>query len=61
MSRYCAEVNTKPILDAAVRWKGMALLDDGSVFTDQRLWTVEGLEALDRHFAKNLDEGEGRS
>jgi len=59
MSRYCAEKNTGPILDAAARWKEVALLKDGSIFTNKRLWTIEGLEALEKYFVQNLDEGEG--
>lgn len=59
MSRFCGEVDTAPILDAAATWRDKALINDGSVFTDLRLWTVEGLEALERYFVQNLDEGSG--
>ena len=59
MSRYCGQKNTAPILDAAARWRDVGLLSDGSVFTDKRLWTLASLEALERYFVHNLDEGEG--
>ncbi|MEQ8330674.1 MAG: AAA family ATPase [Longimicrobiales bacterium] len=47
------------ILDAADRWKRTCLLGDGSVLSDERLWTQDNLDALDRYFVRNLDEGEG--
>lgn len=59
MSRYCGEINTTPILDAAVNWRDRALLNDGSVFTDRHLWSTAGLEALEQYFINNPDEGLG--
>jgi MoxR-like ATPase len=59
MSRYCAERNTGPILNAAAHWRDVALLNDGSVFSDKTLWTVQNLEALEQYFVKNLNEGDG--
>ena len=32
------------ILDAAEQWKQRCLLDGGSMFTDERLWTRECFE-----------------
>jgi 5-methylcytosine-specific restriction enzyme B len=58
MSRYCGGLDTGPILNAAAHWRDAALLGEGSVFTHKRLWTVDALEALDRHFVQNLDEGD---
>lgn len=58
MSRYCGEVNTTPILNAAGHWREVALLGGRSVFSEKRLWTVEGLAALDKHFVRNLDDGD---
>jgi hypothetical protein len=59
MSRYCGEHNVAPILDAAAHWRDVALARDGSVFTEGPIWTTESLEALERYFVKNLDEGQG--
>ena len=59
MSRYCAEKNTGPILDAAAHWRNVAFLNDGSIFSDKTLWTVQSLEALEHHFVKNFNEGDG--
>jgi 5-methylcytosine-specific restriction protein B len=59
MSRYCGKNDSAPILSAANQWKDEAFLADGSVFDSRALWTVEGLEALETHFVRNLDEGGG--
>ena len=50
---------TEPILEAARHWRDRCLLEDGSVFTDQRLWTIEHIEELNEHFVENLDMGSG--
>ena len=60
MSRYCGpNSGADKILAAAERWKNVALLNDGSVFSDRQLWTLDGMETLETHFIKNLDEGQG--
>jgi len=59
MSRFCGEINTAPILEAARRWRDVAFLADGSVFSDKNLWTIEGLEALVKYFVQNPDAGTG--
>ena len=45
------------ILEAADRWKQRCLLDGGSLFTDERLWTRDHFEELRIHFVENADEG----
>jgi len=35
-----------PVLRAAARWRDRCLLDEGSVFTEKRLWTAENVEHL---------------
>ena len=47
------------ILDAAEQWKQRCLLDGGSLFTDERLWTRENFEQLRIHFVENIDDGAG--
>jgi 5-methylcytosine-specific restriction protein B len=59
MSRYCGEHESRPILEAAQHWKLAALIGEGSVFSNRKLWTKPGFQALDRHFVQNLEEGEG--
>lgn len=46
-------------LEAARLWRDRCLLADRSILSDYRLWTLENLLHLDRHFVQNLDEGEG--
>ena len=45
------------ILDAAEQWKQRCLLDGGSVFTDERLWTQEYFRQLHTHFVERPDKG----
>jgi len=59
MSRYCGEKKVEPILNAAQYWKKQGLLSDGSVFSTDDLWTLTHLEAMDKYFIKQVDEGEG--
>ena len=47
------------ILDAAGQWKQRCLLDGGSLFTDERLWTRENFEQLRIPFVEKPDEGAG--
>ena len=48
-----------PVLRAAALWRDRCLRNDGSVFTEKSLWTSENVGYLVKHFAENLDEGEG--
>ena len=45
------------ILPAADRWKQRCLLDGGSLFGDERLWTGQNFEQLRVHFVESPDEG----
>ncbi|MDC3307303.1 AAA family ATPase [bacterium] len=47
------------IAEAVREWRDRCLLGGGSLFTDRALWTVDGVDALDRFFVQNLDYGEG--
>lgn len=59
MSRYCGEINTGPILNAASHWRDAALLGGGSVFSDKSLWNADNFDALRRYFIEQPDLGEG--
>jgi MoxR-like ATPase len=48
---------TESILGAASDWKETCLQGDGSMFSDERVWTLENLAALDAHFIRKPDEG----
>lgn len=58
MSRYCGETETGPILEASARWRDVALLGDGSVFTSKHLWTDSNLSELNRYFIQNMDQSD---
>ena len=45
------------VLEAAERWKQRCLLDGGSVFSGERLWSREHFEELRVHFVENPDSG----
>jgi 5-methylcytosine-specific restriction protein B len=59
MSRYCGDVDTSEILAAAAHWRDTALLGDGSVFTEKKLWTQSSLATLDQYYVQQPDQGEG--
>jgi 5-methylcytosine-specific restriction protein B len=60
MSRYCGRAKVEQILLAAETWKTNSLQGNGSVFSGVELWTLENLNALERFFSQNPDEGEGK-
>ncbi len=45
------------ILDAAKEWKQRCLLDGGSLFFKERLWTEENFQELKTHVVESPDEG----
>jgi 5-methylcytosine-specific restriction protein B len=59
VSRFHPKRNIEPILAAAERWKNEALLGGGSILSNERLWTSENLEGLQKYYVENLDEGDG--
>ena len=50
---------TESLLAAAAHWRDRCLRGEGSVFTDERLWTREHLGEMNRYFVENLDTGTG--
>lgn len=48
---------TAAIIEAAEQWKQRCLLDGGSLFGEERLWTREHFEELKTHFVERPDEG----
>lgn len=55
MSRYCPDFDTAPMLAAAQRWRQRGLLEGGSLFGPEPLWTERHIAEL-RH---RLDETPG--
>jgi 5-methylcytosine-specific restriction protein B len=58
LSRYCGDVDPRPIFAAAERWCAQALQTDGSVFSEKALWRMQNLEALEQHYVNNPDDTE---
>jgi CRISPR/Cas system-associated endonuclease Cas1 len=46
MSRYCGPDNSEPILRAAAEWREKALINAGSVFSVEQLWTTPNIESI---------------
>jgi 5-methylcytosine-specific restriction protein B len=59
MDRNYGELESMQKTEAAEYWKERCLLNHGSVFTDEHLWTQACVAALDQYFVNNLDFGEG--
>lgn len=58
MSRYCKhDLNPKPILAAAEQWRDDCLSGDGSVFSNEKVWTNENLARLHQAFTEHPIEG----
>ncbi|MFN8011318.1 MAG: AAA family ATPase [Holophagaceae bacterium] len=59
MSRYIYDRESKPVIDAANTWVQRCLIENGSIFGTEQLWTQANLEQLDIHFVQRLDAGSG--
>ncbi len=59
MSRFIGERDSGPILEAASFWKNECLMTKGSVFSEESIWTLENIEALEKYFSDNPLDGEG--
>ncbi|MCY3565841.1 MAG: DUF3578 domain-containing protein, partial [Gammaproteobacteria bacterium] len=59
MSRYCADMPTEAILNAADYWRNECLLSDGSIFTNGQFWKLNHFLDLEKYFIDQPDPGEG--
>lgn len=59
MARYCGDKESEATLEAVEYWKNVALLGEKSIFSNEKIWTLENLESLERDFIGQPDEGEG--
>jgi hypothetical protein len=60
MATWNNSPTTPSVLEAAAAWRQNCLQSDGSVFSDERLWTAEHLAELSRAFLDNPILGSGR-
>lgn len=56
MARYCPH-EISAVLEAAEAWKQRCLLDDGSVLTEDRIWTSSHLQDIKHSVIDQPDEG----
>ncbi|MCC6572620.1 MAG: AAA family ATPase [Planctomycetes bacterium] len=59
MARLSVDRDFSPILNAAKSWIDRCLIGDGSIFSEQSLWTPANIEELRKAFVEMPDEGEG--
>lgn len=59
MSRYHYERDLADMLEAALRWRDTCLIEDGSLFSGQPLWSGATLHELNRAFIQNPLDGGG--
>lgn len=57
MSRYTGEGDVGAVLEAADTWRANCLLRDGSVFSDDQIWTKSNFDEFRRLFEDNPIEG----
>ncbi len=56
---FCGKDSSKSTLDVVKGFKQKCLIDSGSIFTNESLWTLKYIQELDTYFVNNLNEGEG--
>jgi 5-methylcytosine-specific restriction enzyme B len=60
MGRYCGDRDPEPLIAAAAFWRQVAFVGDGSVFSEQPLWTEANAATLVREFVEKPDESKDR-
>ena len=61
MSRWIGHDHIDAVLGAAEAWRKRCFLADGSLFSDEVLWTLDNIQELKRRFLENPIEDAGRS
>lgn len=59
MARSVLPHDSAPILDAVAKWVDRCLVADGSLFSDEHLWTAAHFDALDQCVVQRPDAGDG--
>jgi len=60
MARWTGDPHITDVLRAADAWRERCVLADGSLFSDERLWTLDNIAELIRRFVANPIEGTDR-
>jgi 5-methylcytosine-specific restriction enzyme B len=53
MATWISRPNSRDVLDAAGRWKQQCLIEDGSLFSPERLWSAANADSLCDAFLGN--------
>lgn len=56
MSRYVPDHSPEPVFQAVEHWKTSCLLQGGSLFGSEKLWSLTLLDELKHYFVENPDE-----
>lgn len=59
MALYTQQHDAPAIVAASREWIGRCLIQDGSVFSQEPLGSLENFNALDKYFVQRPDEGSG--
>jgi 5-methylcytosine-specific restriction protein B len=59
MAIFCGVKSSEAAIKAVSDFKNKCLINGGSLFTNESIWTSEHVEELVVYFVENLDEGEG--
>ena len=60
MARWTGDPHITDVLRAADAWRERCVLADGSLFSEERLWTLDNINELSRRFVANPIEGTDR-
>lgn len=60
MARWIGHAHITAVLEAAGAWRERCFVNDGSLFSDAQLWTLENVQELKRRFISNPIEGTDR-
>lgn len=56
MARYCGDRDSSKLLEAMEQWKQTCFINDGSMLSDENIWTLSAVRELKSGFLDNPDE-----
>jgi len=61
MARWTGDANIDEVFAAADAWRERCILADGSLFSDEKLWTLDNAQEFKKRFVEHPIEGAERS
>jgi hypothetical protein len=58
MARYCGDKDSSKLLEAMDKWKESCFINDGSILSNESVWTLNAVQELKHGFVDNPDESE---